>query len=129
MRTQHTRIEPVLGPDFARRVVERARKVKRRRRMRRWTIATALPCAILAALALWPRNAIAPPSAVVAKAGAVRYASIESAGDFASASRPDGQSIGQPLAYFFPGATTVADLQTSEASYWHWYDPWWNPDL
>ncbi len=122
--------EPVLRPDFARRVVERVRKVKRRRRMRRWAGAIALPCALaiaVTALHFPPRRPAAPSSALVASGGSGRSESIELAMDLSAAARLNSQPQSQPIAFFFPGASTVADLQASDASYWHWYDSWWNP--
>jgi hypothetical protein len=39
----------------------------------------------------------------------------------------DFLSFGQPLAFFFPGSSALAEFQSSESTYWHSYDPWWNP--
>ncbi len=40
--------------------------------------------------------------------------------------RPAVVAVSDPLQFFFPAATEVADFQSWEATSWHSYDPWWN---
>jgi hypothetical protein len=123
--------EAVLRPDFAHRVVERVRKAKRRRQLYRWALSSAAGCALVisAILSLPARNLPQPPSILPAARSDGHSEWIASPSQELGGLREFNlPSFGQqPLAFFFPGATAVADFQSSEATYWHSYDPWWNP--
>ena len=121
----------ILRPDFAHRVVERVRKVKRRRQLYRWALSSVAGCALVigAILSLADRNLPQPPSILLATPS-------DSHSEWIASPRQElGGSLEfnllsfgqQPLAFFFPSAPAVADFQSSEATYWHSYDPWWNP--
>ena len=47
MKMTTARNDRVLRPDFARRVVERVRKAKRRRQLYRWALTSAFACALM----------------------------------------------------------------------------------
>jgi hypothetical protein len=120
--------EDLLGPDFARRVVLRVRKVKRRRRIYRWVVSSAAAGALAAAIVWLPgRNSPSAPSL----GSAVRY---NPAPEPVAVAPTFGRSetylayFYRPLAFFFPSATAVGDLQPADVSAWHSYDPWWNPN-
>jgi hypothetical protein len=121
----------VLSADFAHRVVERVRKAKRRRRLRRRVLICAAACGV-AAFALLSLHIHNPPSPQPAAAVARRSLGIPSqwavsSGELGQSANSGATVVSEPLAFFFPGATEVADFQSSGATYWHSYDPWWNP--
>jgi hypothetical protein len=126
---QVSRNDAVLGPDFAHRVVERVRQAKRRRQLYRWTVSSAVLCALgaLVLVSLPARNLSEERSTVLASRSASHAPRIASSGELATPAEDDLMSFGQPLAFFFPAARAVAEFQSSEATYWHSYDPWWNP--
>jgi len=130
VKIEASRNEAVLRSDFAHRVVERVRKVKRRRRLYRWALTSAVACtlAVVAMLSLPAPKLSPPPSTVVTSRNAGRSEWILYALELGGVPESDSASLGQPLAFFFPGATAVADFQSSEATHWHSYDPWWNPN-
>jgi len=129
MKTDGPREEAVLRADFAHRVVERVRKAKRHRRLYRWALTWAVACTLaVVALLAWPvRNSPPQPSALIASRHDTPPARVAAPIEFGSSLEADSPSFEQPLAFFFPGATAVGDFQSSEASSWHSYDPWWNP--
>lgn len=129
MRMKAPRNEAVLRPDFAHRVVERVRKAKRRRRLYRWALASAVACAlaVVAIVSLPARNLRHKPPALLAARNDTRSQWSIPPTELGGAPQFDSPALGQPLAFFFPGATAVADFQSSQATYWHSYDPWWNP--
>ena len=126
--------EATLASDFAHRVVQRVRNTKRRRRVRRWVLisAVASTSAVVAISSLLARNSLSPqPSTVVANRDDLRPESESMSSCIELGRSPDfnSASLGQPLAFFFPNATTLVDFQPSDQSSWHSYDPWWNPNL
>ena len=129
MKTEVSRKEALLRPDFAQRVVQRVRQAKRRHRLYLWTLTSAVACAlaVVAILSLPGRKLPSPQSILLASRNAGRSEWRAPSVEFGGAAEFDSPSLGQPLAFFFPGATAVADFQSSEATYWHSYDPWWNP--
>ena len=133
MNIEAFREKTVLRPDFAHRVVERARKARRRRRLRRQVLSCAAACGVTA-FAFLSLRARKLPSWQAPAAVARRYPSIPS--QWTASSDELGQSanssiivVSEPLAFFFPAATEVAGFQSSQTTYWHSYDPWWNPNL
>jgi hypothetical protein len=126
---QAPRNDAVLGPDFAHRVVARVRQAKRRRQLYRWTVTAAALCALgtLMLVSLPARNLSQERSTVLASRGASHAPRFASPGELATPAEDDLMSFGQPLAFFFPASGAVAEFQSSEATYWHSYDPWWNP--
>jgi hypothetical protein len=120
----------VLSADFARRVIERVRKAKRRR-LRRQVLTCAGACGVaaFALLSLHIRNRPSPqPAAAVSRRSlGIRSQWAVSSGELGQSANSGATVVSEPLAFFFPGATEVADFQSSEATYWHSYDPWWNP--
>lgn len=129
MKSEAPRKEALLRPDFAHRVVQRVRQAKRRRRLYLCTLTSAVACvlAVVAILSLQARKPPPPLSTLLASRNAGRSQWIVPPVEFGAAPEFDSPSLGQPLAFFFPGATAVADFQSSGATYWHSYDPWWNP--
>jgi hypothetical protein len=121
--------EAILRPDFARRVVQRVRKAKRRRRFYRWALTSTVACAlaVVAILSLSTRYSRLQPSALIASRNDTPPEQVAAPFEFGSSLEPDSLSFHQPLVFFFPSAIAVSDFQSSEASYWHSYDPWWNP--
>lgn len=130
MKIETPHNEAVLRPDFARRVIERVRRAKRRRRLGRWALTSAIACAlpVVAILYLRPGNVPTPFSTLVPSRDESHSEWIVPAMERSGTPESDSPSFGQPLAFFFPGASVVADFQSSEATYWHSYDPWWNPN-
>ena len=122
------RNDGVLRPDFARRVVERVRRAKRRRQLYRWALTSAFACALVsAAIFSTPiRNLSRQPSTLLAQRNDSHSQWVVSPQELGGLSQFDLPSFGRPLAFFFPGSAVVADFQSSEATYWHSYDPWWN---
>ena len=121
------RNDRVLRPDFARRVVERVRKAKRRRQLYRWALTSAFACALMRAIFSTPiRNLSRQPSTLLAPRNDSHSEWIVSSQELGGLSQFELPSFGRPLAFFFPGSAVVADFQSSEATYWHSYDPWWN---
>gem|GEM_PF-2200104 len=129
MKMTTARNDGVLRPDFARRVVERVRKAKRRRQLYRWALTSGFACALVsAAIFSTPiRNLSRQPSTLLAPRNDSQSEWIVSPQELGGLSQFELPSFGRPLAFFFPGSAVVADLQSSEATYWHSYDPWWNP--
>jgi hypothetical protein len=122
--------EAVLSDDFAHRVVRRVRKAKRRRRLYRWALTSAVACtvAIVAILSLQDRNLPPQLPAFVATRNDAWPERVAPPFELGASPEFDSASFAQPLAFFFPGATAVADFQSSSTTYWHSYDPWWNPN-
>jgi hypothetical protein len=116
-----------LGPDFAQRVVVRVRTTRRRRRLYRWALASSATC-VIAAAAIFYFAARRPGSQAERVAGVNQVSSerIAASAEFSFASGDNSSAFTQPLSFFFPGASTVADFESSEASYWHSYDSWWS---
>jgi hypothetical protein len=129
VKMEAPRNEAVLRPDFAHRVIARVRKAKHRRQLYRRALASAIAGAlgIVAILYFRSRNLPPQPSTLLASRNASRSEWMILPMEVGGAPEFDSRSPGQPLTFFFPGATAVADFQSSEATYWHSYDPWWNP--
>jgi hypothetical protein len=125
---QALRNDGVLRPDFAHRVVERVRKARRRRQLYRWAMTSAVACALgaLAIISLSARNLPGELSMLLASRNGSHSQPIASR-ELVAPPESDFLSFSQPLAFFFPGSIAVAEVQSSEATYWHSYDPWWNP--
>jgi hypothetical protein len=121
--------QAILGPDFARRVVERVRHAKRRRRLYRWALTTTAACALAAVgfLSLSAHYSARPRTALIVRGNDSPSKQMAAPFEFGSSLEPDLSSFHRPLAFFFPSAITIADSQLSDANYWHSYDPWWNP--
>lgn len=118
-------IDPILGPDFAHRVIERVRKVRRRRQLRRWALtSTAAAAVVTVAIFFLPGHQFAPQPIPRAPRSGPNSEQISISE--LDASLNDSPSLGQPLAFFFPGAPAVADFESMETKYWHSYDSWWS---
>ncbi len=118
--------QAILPADFARRVVEGVREARRRGRLRRRVLTGAAICAaVVIAASLSIHNLRPAPASMAARSPRPALASAA-----APAEPTDLETIGvsDPLAFFFPGAAVVADFQSTQANYWHSYDPWWNPN-
>jgi hypothetical protein len=120
-----TDAQTVLGADFAHRVVERVRQSRRRRRIYRWALTTTLACMLVAAGLLHFSARNSEPAGPMAGTNDGPAALISVPAGF-TLSRDNPSLLIQPLAFFFPGATSAADFESSEASYWHSYDSWWD---
>jgi hypothetical protein len=119
--------QTVLSPDFAQRVVERVRIVRRRRRrIRGWALAAAAGCAVLVAV-IALRPARDSGRQLVTQIPTARPEWTSPAVQLAGQARPPAVAVSDPLQLFFPAAGEVADFQAWEATSWHSYDPWWNP--
>ncbi len=119
--------QTVLGPGFAHRVVERVRTARRRRRLYRWALTSAMSCALAGAAIFYLAgpNPAPPHSAQAARGNDAVPEQIAAHAGFSASPVENSPSFAQPLAFFFPGATAVADIDSSEANYWHSYDSWW----
>ena len=119
--------EAILRADFARRVVERVRKAKRRRRLY-WSL-TSAAASILATWAFFslPARNLArqPPTTSLAVNDNRHPGAMELGGPL----KFNSPSFYEPLTFFVPSASTIPDFQSSEAAYWHSYDSWWVPEL
>jgi hypothetical protein len=120
--------DEVLHPDFAHRVVEQVRKARRRRQRYRWAVISAVVCALgtLAIVSLPARNLHRERSTLLVSRNSSHSQRIASR-ELVAPPESDFLSFGRPLAFFFPGSVAVAEFQSSESTYWHSYDPWWNP--
>jgi hypothetical protein len=118
----------VLRPDFAHRVVEQVRQARRRRQLYHWAVKSAVACGLgtLAIVSLPARNLHGDRSTLLASRNSSRSQQIAST-ELVAPPEFDFPLFGHPLAFFFPGSSAVAELQSSESTYWHSYDPWWNP--
>ena len=127
MNTDAPPYDPILRPDFSHRVVRRVQKIKRRRKLYRRALTSALGCAlVITAVFFLPARELVPPSDLSAPRRDGHSDLIDSANDLREL-EANSAPFGQPLAFFFPGSTAAANLQSTEATYWHSYDPWWNP--
>jgi hypothetical protein len=125
---QAPRNDGVLRPDFAHRVVEQVRMARRRRQLYRRAVMSAVACALgtLAIVSLPARNLPGERSTLLVSHNS-SHSQLIASGELVAPPESDILSFGQPLAFFFPGSTAVAEFQSSESTYWHSYDPWWNP--
>lgn len=123
--------EATLPADFARRVVERVRAAKRRRRIVRRTLFGAVACAFVAFVALGLRTRGVTPvqSPPVARRNpSLQTQAIASSITIGRSANSGATVVSDPVEFFFPGAAAMADSRLSETTYWHSYDPWWNPN-
>jgi|SRR6516164_2791574 len=127
MKFEDCRDQGALGPDFAHRVVERVRKAKRRRRLYQWALASTVGCALAAVtiLMLWTRNSATQPSRRLASRSDSPTGQVV-AYEYGASPEPDPPPFHQPLVFFFPNSDAVEGFHSSEANYWHSYDPWWD---
>jgi hypothetical protein len=125
---QASRNDGVLRPDFAHRVVEQVHKARRRRQLYRSAVMSAVACVLgtLAIVSLLARNLHGERSTLLVSRNSSRSQRTASR-ELVAPPEFDFLSFGQPLAFFFPGSSAVAEFQSSESTYWHSYDPWWNP--
>lgn len=132
MKVDESNNEAVLSAEFARRVVQRVHRARRRRRIRRRVLTcTAIGAVAAALIVLMPATKSVspqPPAAVARQSVDISSEWMTSAIEPGRARDTSITAVSNPLAFFFPAATTVADLQSSEATSWHSYDPWWNPN-
>jgi hypothetical protein len=129
VKMQAPRNDGVLRPDFAHRVVEQVRKARRRRQLYRWAVMSAVACVLgtLAIVSLPARNLHGERSTLLVSRNSSSHSERIASGELVAPPESDFLSFGQPLAFFFPGSSAVAEFQSSESTYWHSYDPWWNP--
>jgi hypothetical protein len=127
VKTDELDNEAVLSADFASHVIERVRQAKQRRRFRRWVLTCAAAGTVVLVVMSLTAHISAPRLAPIA-----RYQSDLSSGSsslgFAESSDFSMNAASEPVAFFFPAATTIGEFQSLEATYWHSYDPWWNPN-
>jgi hypothetical protein len=122
------RNDDILLPDFSRRVVRRVRELKRRRQLYRKALTSAVGCTVvIAAISYLIANHSVSRSSQRAPGTDTHSEWIAAASEPRELPEFDSPSFGQPLAFFFPGSTAVTEVQSAEATYWHSYDPWWNP--
>lgn len=124
--------EAALPADFAHRVVERVRAAKRRRRIVRRTLFSAAACALMAFVILSLRarsvTSVQSPPLVARRNSSFRPQAIASSIPVDHTTDPGATVVSDPVEFFFPGAAAITDSRLSETTYWHSYDPWWNPN-
>lgn len=124
--------EGALPADFARRVVERVRAAKRRRRIARRTLFGAAACALAAFVILSLRTRgvipVQSPPMVARRNSGLQPQAIASSIPVDRTTDSGAAVVSDPVEFFFPGAAAMADSRLSETTYWHSYDPWWNPN-
>jgi hypothetical protein len=126
VKIEQPRVEAALSADFAHRVVVRVQQARRRRRTRRLVLTCIAAFAAALAITLPAHNPEPRPATVAARSP--DFSSDWTTASIESGRAPDSSvvAVSDPLAFFFPGATTVADFESSQATSWHSYDPWWN---
>jgi hypothetical protein len=117
-----------LRPDFARRVIKRVRQAKRRRRLYRWALTSTAACAlvVVAIRALSVHKSMRQPLELAGNRDNRPSEQVAASFESGSSMETDVYSFHQPLLFLFPSAVAVSNFQSSEGSYWHSYDPWWN---
>lgn len=132
MKTNGPDGEALLSADFAHRVVDRVRKVKQRRRLRRRILTCVAACGVVTLAILMARTrdliSVQAPQTIARQSPDLLSDWTVSSLEFGQARKSGATIVSQPLSFFFPGATAVVDFQYSESTYWHSYDPWWNPN-
>ena len=118
----------ILGPDFARRVIKRVRQAKRRRRLYQWALTSTAACALalVAIRALSVHESMRQPLGLANNRDDRPSEQVATPFESGSSVETDVYSFHQPLLFLFPSTVAVGNFQSSEGSYWHSYDPWWN---
>jgi hypothetical protein len=124
---QSTATNRLLSEDFARRVVQRVSRIKRRRTVRRRAIAvTAVMALGLGAFFAERHGSIAPPQPTVALQ---TPRSSNLTGDDGAKEQPAAyqEQAQPPINMFLPDTYMMTNFEESTGeSSWHSYDSWWN---
>ena len=120
-----TNREKLLPDDFAPRVLERARQLKRRNSiLRRVAAGAAVATVALGGIVVW-RIELTPRTAMVRAPAS--YADLDSLTTAADSSEQTQSAA--PAGVFFPDAVQVTNFADSNSqSAWHDYDSWWAPN-